>query len=149
MLVEPAVSLPTAPPLGGGRRADLSYYPPSPPPSGRSARFTPAGWTSPSRCRDALDHPVAERHQPGGTNAGRCSRTPGDAAGAIIDRLGRGIRPRSGRVSPRHANFIEAEAEATAEAVRRLIEAVQRRVEEETGIRLEPEIQFVGFEDGD
>lgn len=52
-------------------------------------------------------------------------------------------------MSPRHANFIEAEAGASAESVRRLIEAVQKRVQEQTGLRLEPEIQFVGFEDGD
>jgi len=93
-----------------------------------------------------------KEHQPGGTlNAGSVFKNPpGDAAGAIIDRLGlKGFALGPVRVSPRHANCIEAEAEATAEAVRRLIEAVQRRVEEETGIRLEPEIQFVGFEDGD
>ncbi|HEX7100304.1 MAG TPA: UDP-N-acetylmuramate dehydrogenase [Acidimicrobiia bacterium] len=93
-----------------------------------------------------------KEHQPGGTlNAGSVFKNPpGEAAGAIIDRLGlKGFALGPVRVSPRHANFIEAEAGASAEAVRRLIDAVQRRVEEETGIHLEPEIQFVGFEDGD
>ena len=93
-----------------------------------------------------------QEHQPGGTlNAGSVFKNPpGDAAGAIIDRLGlKGFALGPVRVSPRHANFIEAEAGASAESVRRLIEAVQKRVQEQTGLRLEPEIQFVGFEDGD
>lgn len=88
-------------------------------------------------------------HQPGGTlNAGSVFKNPPDAAaGAIIDSLGlKGFAVGPVRVSPRHANFIEAEAGATATAVRELIEAVRMRVEAETGRVLEPEIQFVGFE---
>ncbi|HEX2154364.1 MAG TPA: UDP-N-acetylmuramate dehydrogenase [Acidimicrobiia bacterium] len=88
-------------------------------------------------------------HQPGGTlNAGSVFKNPPDvAAGALIDRLGlKGYTVGPVRVSPRHANFIEAEAGATAEEVRRLIQAVQERVEDETGRVLEPEIQFVGFQ---
>ncbi|MFP3913356.1 MAG: UDP-N-acetylmuramate dehydrogenase, partial [Actinomycetota bacterium] len=91
-------------------------------------------------------------HQPGGTlNAGSVFKNPPDgAAGAIIDSLGlKGFQVGPVRVSPRHANFIEAEAGASAAAVRELIEAVQRRVLDETGRLLEPEIQFVGFEEDD
>lgn len=90
-------------------------------------------------------------HQPGGTlNAGSVFKNPpGEAAGAIIDRLGmKEFQVGRVRVSPRHANFIEAQAGSTAGDVHRLIREVQRRVEEETGIRLEPEIQFVGFSSG-
>lgn len=90
-------------------------------------------------------------HQPGGTlNAGSVFKNPADvAAGALIDQLGlKGYSVGPVRVSPRHANFIEAEPGATATQVRTLIESVQTRVEEETGRVLEPEIQFVGF-DGD
>lgn len=89
-------------------------------------------------------------HQPGGTlNAGSVFKNPPDAAaGAVIDSLGlKGFSVGPVRVSPRHANFIEAEAGATARAVRELIEAVRIRVKEETGRLLEPEIQFVGFEE--
>lgn len=90
-------------------------------------------------------------HQPGGTlNAGSVFKNPPDrAAGAIIDALGlQGFAVGPVRVSPRHANFIEAGAGATAEDVRRLIDAVRTRVREETGRQLEPEIQFVGFDEG-
>jgi len=91
-------------------------------------------------------------HQPGGTlNAGSVFKNPpGGAAGAIIDALGlKDFSVGRVRVSPRHANFIEAESGATAADVHALILTVQARVEEEAGIRLEPEIQFVGFEAGD
>lgn len=90
-------------------------------------------------------------HQPGGTlNAGSVFKNPPDAAaGAIIDSLGlKGFAVGPVRVSPRHANFIEAEMGATSAAVRELIETVRIRVKEETGRLLEPEIQFVGFGEG-
>jgi UDP-N-acetylmuramate dehydrogenase len=90
-------------------------------------------------------------HQPGGTlNAGSVFKNPSHAAaGAIIDRIGlKGFAVGSVRVSPRHANFIEAEGGATAGDVRRLVDTVRELVEDATGIRLEPEIQFVGFGDG-
>ncbi len=89
-------------------------------------------------------------NQPGGTlNAGSVFKNPpGDAAGAIIDRLGlKGFSIGKVRVSPRHANFIEADHGATATDVHALIAAVQATVRERGGIDLEPEIQFVGFED--
>lgn len=91
-------------------------------------------------------------HQPGGTlNAGSVFKNPpGQAAGAIIDDLGlKGFTLGKVRVSPRHANFIEAQPGATAEDVRRLIDTVREKVAAETGISLEPEIQFVGFDHGD
>jgi len=114
-----------------------------------SARFFTAA-TDPQEAADEMRRITRWRrhHQPGGTlNAGSVFKNPaGGAAGAIIDRLGlKGFAVGTVRVSPRHANFIEAEAGATAADVRRLIATVQATVFDLSGIELEPEIQFVGF----
>jgi UDP-N-acetylmuramate dehydrogenase len=50
-------------------------------------------------------------------------------------------------VSEKHANFIQAEAGATAADVRALVLEVQRRVADATGVTLRPELHFVGFGD--
>lgn len=87
-------------------------------------------------------------HQPGGTlNAGSVFKNPATgSAGALIDGLGlKGFAVGEVRVSPRHANFIEAGSGARAADVRQLIETVRTTVRDRTGIDLEPEVQFVGF----
>jgi UDP-N-acetylmuramate dehydrogenase len=86
-------------------------------------------------------------HQPGGSlNAGSVFKNPpNDAAGRIIDSLGlKGLRSGGASVSQRHANFFVADPAATAGDVYQLVRMVQQRVEESVGLRLEPEIQFVG-----
>ncbi len=88
-----------------------------------------------------------KEHQPGGTlNAGSVFKNPpGDAAGRLIDSVGlKGFAVGSTRVSPKHANFFEAGPEATAADLHGLVTEVRRRVLEETGVDLEPEIQFIG-----
>jgi len=65
----------------------------------------------------------------------------------VIDACGlKGLRVGGAVVSEKHANFFVADAGATAADVRGLIDEVQRRVEAETGIRLEPELRLVGFD---
>ncbi len=89
-------------------------------------------------------------NQPGGTlNAGSVFKNPpGATAGEIIDGLGlKGLGVGDVRVSEKHANFFVAGADANSEDIMALVQTVKDRVFEETGTILEPEIQFVGFEE--
>jgi UDP-N-acetylmuramate dehydrogenase len=100
-------------------------------------------------CEADIDEIVRWRraNQPGGSNAGSVfTNPPGDAAGRVIDECGlKGLQVGGARVSERHANFFQAEPGATAVDVVGLVVEVQRRVEEETGLRLTPELRPVGF----
>lgn len=89
-------------------------------------------------------------HQPGGQNAGSTfTNPPGASAGELIDRAGlRGHRRGSAHVSPKHANFFQADEGGSADDVRSLILEVQEQVESRTGVRLEPELRMVGFDPG-
>ena len=93
-----------------------------------------------------------KENQPGGTlNAGSVFKNPpGDAAGRLVDAAGlKGHSMGSVSVSTRHANFIVAERDATAQDVFDLIEEVARLVHQRTGVQLVPEIRFAGdFGDG-
>ena len=86
-------------------------------------------------------------HQPPAMyNAGSVFRNPpGDSAGRIIDSLGlKGLSVGAVRVSEKHANFFVADPDATAADLRRLVDRIADIVDQETGVRLQPEIQFVG-----
>jgi UDP-N-acetylmuramate dehydrogenase len=86
-------------------------------------------------------------HQPGGQNAGSVFTNPeGDAAGRLVDVAGcRGLRLGTAQVSPKHANFIQADAGGSADDVAALIGEVRRRVRATTGVALRPELRMVGF----
>ncbi|MFP5326428.1 MAG: UDP-N-acetylmuramate dehydrogenase [Acidimicrobiia bacterium] len=88
-------------------------------------------------------------NQPGGQNAGSVfTNPPGDSAGRLIEAAGlKGFRVGSAFVSPKHANFFQADEGGSANDVRALILEVQRRVEEVHGVRLQPELRMVGFSD--
>lgn len=87
-------------------------------------------------------------NQPGGSNAGSVfTNPPGDSAGRLIDAAGlKGHRVGSAHVSPKHANFFQADEGGSADDVVALIEEVQQLVDERMGVRLEPELRLVGFE---
>jgi UDP-N-acetylmuramate dehydrogenase len=88
-------------------------------------------------------------HQPGGQNAGSVfTNPPGDSAGRLVEAAGlKGFRVGSAHVSAKHANFIQADEGGSADDVLALVQEVQRRVEDRTGVRLEPELRLVGFEE--
>jgi UDP-N-acetylmuramate dehydrogenase len=92
-------------------------------------------------------------HQPGGQNAGSVfvNPVPGQlSAGEVIDALGlRGLRIGSAEVSPKHANFIQADEGGSADDVRAVMAAVRARVLAERGIALRSEIRQIGFDGQD
>lgn len=88
-------------------------------------------------------------NQPGGQNAGSIFTNPaGRSAGQLIDGLGlKGYAVGSAHVSPKHANFFQADEGGSADDVRALIFEVRRRVKEATGVDLVPELRMIGFDD--
>ncbi len=90
-------------------------------------------------------------HQPGGQNAGSVfvNPVPGVlSAGQVIDEVGlRGFRLGTARISERHANFIQADENGSADDVKALMDAVRDRVLAERGIALRSENRLVGFAD--
>ncbi len=66
-------------------------------------------------------------------------------AGQLIEAAGlKGFRVGAAEVSPMHANYFVNTGGATAAEVRNLIQEVQRRVETEFGVLLEPEVKLIG-----
>jgi UDP-N-acetylmuramate dehydrogenase len=105
----------------------------------------------PARGKEIIDEIVRWRraNQPGGSNAGSVfTNPPGESAGRLIDECGlKGVRIGSAEVSPKHANFIQADPGGSADDVRRLIDHVQAAVAASTGVTLHPEVCMVGFPD--
>ncbi len=104
-------------------------------------------------CEDRIAEIVRWRreHQPGGSNAGSVFRNPpGDSAGRLIDEAGlKGLRIGGAVVSEKHANFFQAEADATADDVARLVDTVRARVADATGVQLVTELRMIGFDEPD
>ncbi len=66
-------------------------------------------------------------------------------AGQLVEAAGlKGYNIGGAQVSPMHANYIVNTGSGTASDVRKLIEHVQRSVEERFGVRLEPEVKLIG-----
>ena len=86
-------------------------------------------------------------HQPGGANAGSVFRNPpDDVAARLIELAGaKGLRYRSASVSEKHANFIQADENGSANDVYALIELVRARVRDASGVTLLAENRFLGF----
>jgi UDP-N-acetylmuramate dehydrogenase len=92
-------------------------------------------------------------HQPGGQNAGSVftnppGQPPANSAGWLIDTAGcKGRRWGSALVSPKHANFIQADEDGSADDVRALLEAVRTEVRRVHGVLLQTEVRLVGFDE--
>jgi UDP-N-acetylmuramate dehydrogenase len=102
----------------------------------------------PDGSRAQIDEIVRWRraNQPGGANAGSVFRNPpGDHAGRLIDEAGcRGLRHGTAEVSPKHANFIQADAGGSADDILALMHEVVTRVREHAGVELWAETHVVG-----
>jgi UDP-N-acetylmuramate dehydrogenase len=88
-------------------------------------------------------------HQPGGQNAGSVfTNPPDDAAGRLVEAAGlKGLRIGSAAVSEKHANFIQADPNGSADDVRRVIDEVRAVVLARLGVELRTELQLVGFQE--
>jgi UDP-N-acetylmuramate dehydrogenase len=106
----------------------------------------------PAEGRAALSDIVRWRreHQPGGSNAGSVFTNPdGDSAGRLVEAAGlKGHRLGTAGVSPKHANFIQADEGGSAQDVLALIEHVRSEVARQFGVTLETEVRLVGFTTG-
>jgi len=89
------------------------------------------------------------RNQPGGSNAGSVFTNPeGDSAGRLIDAAGlKGFRIGTAEVSPKHANFIQADEGGSADDVLAVIDHVRTAVLAATGVELRTEVRMIGFDD--
>lgn len=79
-------------------------------------------------------------------NAGSVFRNPpGDHAARLIQQCGlKGRHIGGAQVSEKHANFIVNVGEATAADIENLIYEIQAVVQQQTGIKLHPEVRIVG-----
>ena len=75
-------------------------------------------------------------------------RPEGNFAGKLIDDLGlKGTRIGDAMVSEKHAGFIVNLGNATSSDIMKLIVKIRNLVEKHYGIRLEPEVRFLGFDE--
>ncbi|MDA8278685.1 MAG: UDP-N-acetylmuramate dehydrogenase [Actinomycetota bacterium] len=116
-----------------------------------SAKLASSGQDDPEKIKARLSDIVTWRreHQPGGQNAGSVFvNPPGDSAGRLIEAAGaKSMRIGGAEVSPKHANFIQADPDAKASDVISLMASVRDLVLGKFGVRLFTEIKLVGFAD--
>jgi len=94
---------------------------------------------------DEINEKRRSTQPPGASTGSTFKNPPGDYAGRLIEAAGlKGTRIGGAEISPVHANFIVNQGYATANDYYQLIRLVQRKVEEKFGVKLEPEIEFIG-----
>ena len=95
------------------------------------------------RCKDVWMY--KRNSQPlNSRNSGCIFKNPtGQSAGALIDQAGlKGLRVGGAEVSPKHANFITADANCSSSEVLSLIKQIQTCVYERFGVELHPEVRI-------
>ena len=71
-------------------------------------------------------------------------RPEGYFAGTLIDQCGlKGLTVGGAQVSEKHAGFVINRGGATCADVEELIRRIQQRVQEQAGVRLEPEVKIL------
>ncbi|MBC8318622.1 MAG: UDP-N-acetylmuramate dehydrogenase [Desulfobulbaceae bacterium] len=100
------------------------------------------------KCQELLEQ--RKKNQPLNTpSGGSFFQNPAGSksAGELIEHAGlKGKRVGGAEVSHVHANFIVNNGSATAADIIGLMHIVQQRVEETSGVFLEPEVRFLGWE---
>ncbi len=87
------------------------------------------------------------RHPSGATMGSTFKNPSGNHAGRLIEAAGlKGYRIGGAMVSELHANFLINTGSATAADVRALIRHIQAEVARQFGIRLEPEVELIGWD---
>ncbi|MDH5567837.1 MAG: UDP-N-acetylmuramate dehydrogenase, partial [Myxococcales bacterium] len=102
----------------------------------------------PARVRAEVERVLARRAETQPLDVPSCGSVfknpPGDFAGRLIEAAGlKGHRHGGAQISPVHANFIANTGGATASDVLALIGEARRRVREQTGARLVPEVRIL------
>ncbi|MDR0839852.1 MAG: UDP-N-acetylmuramate dehydrogenase [Christensenellaceae bacterium] len=110
-------------------------------------RLAPDDGGAAQRMRDYAARRKAKQPLASPSAGSAFKRPAGFFAGALIEQAGlKGFRVGGAQVSALHAGFIINTGGATSADVRGLIAEVQKRVFERSGVRLEPEVKFVGRE---
>jgi UDP-N-acetylmuramate dehydrogenase len=99
-----------------------------------------------TRARVEANVEARQRTQPPGASWGSMFKNPpGDFAGRLVEAAGlKGMQVGKAEISTMHANFFLNRGGASAEDVAHLLQTARRRVQDESGIRLELEIELVG-----
>jgi len=106
------------------------------------------GYSQPDNVQEKMDGFNARRRQtqpPGSSMGSMFKNPPGDFAGRLVEVAGlKGTRVGGAEISSVHANFFVTHDRATAADVMKLVELAQKKVFDQTGTRLELEIELLG-----
>ncbi len=114
--------------------------------TGVTLKLTPGDKTVIADTMKDLMHRRQEKQPLEYPSAGSFFKRPaGYFAGALVEQTGlKGFRVGDAQVSEKHAGFVVNRGNATAAQMQELCRQVQEKVYEAHGVRLEPEVRFIG-----